>query len=194
MCHGLLGAALVPGWCWERSPGVLSYPQFLPVQSSSGITFDFLPPDPHNCALLLILGVLDRKSSLKKRKANHRKLLCLALPSAAIFQHISIYQHNSLTFNAFEVQMWSDNICLSVLFAFLAKTARRAALFTQERFHLWHVQPGTHTAEPGDSTGKPSCVRLPACICKEKVQRVQTDLQVFYAFPSHNSKYSDNYP
>lgn len=70
----------------------------------------------------------------------------------------------------------------------------KSHLFTQERFHLWHVQPGTHTAVPGDSTGKPSCVRLPACICKETVQRVQTDLQVSYVFPNHNSKYSDNYP
>lgn len=28
----------------------------------------------------------------------------------------------------------------------------------------------------------------------ETVQRVQTDLQISYAFPNHNSKYSDNYP
>lgn len=76
---------LMPGCCWERSPGAQSYPHFLPVQSSSGITFDFLPPDPHNWALLLILGVPDRKSSLRKRKTNHRKLLCSALPSPAIF-------------------------------------------------------------------------------------------------------------
>lgn len=59
-------------WCQaDVGKGALefsSYPQFLPVQSSSGIIFDCLPPDPHNCALLLILGVPDRKSSLKKKE------------------------------------------------------------------------------------------------------------------------------
>lgn len=89
-CHRLLGPCSVPGWGCKRSPGVQSYPQHLPVQSSSGIIFDFLPSDPLNCAFLLMLGVLGQEiqSGEKKPQPQETSLFC---PSNCCYFLMRIY-------------------------------------------------------------------------------------------------------
>lgn len=45
----------------------------------------FLPPDLHNWAFLLMLGVLGQEIQSGGKKTNHRKFLCSTLPTTAIF-------------------------------------------------------------------------------------------------------------
>lgn len=92
------------------------------------------PPNPHNCAFLVMPGVLGQEIQSGGKKPNHTKRICSALPTAAIFQCICISQHHSLPLNVFTVQKWSDNICISVFFAFMATTTSTVVTFAQRGF------------------------------------------------------------
>lgn len=91
MCHRLLGAHPVLGWGCERSLRVQAYPQRLLVQSSSGMIFDFAPPDPHSCVFLLMLGVLWQEIQSMGKKPQPQEAFLLCSSSCCYFlMHIHI--------------------------------------------------------------------------------------------------------
>lgn len=51
-----------------------------------------------------------------------------------------------------------------------------------------------HSSARGLNRKTQLCEAASLHLQRDRVQRVQTDLQISYAFPNHNSKYPDNYP
>lgn len=88
MCHGLLGAHSVPGLGHERSPGVQSYPEHLPVQSHRGSSLTFFLLIHTIVPFSWFWVYLDRKSSPGKKNPTTGSFFSLPFQLLLFLMHI----------------------------------------------------------------------------------------------------------